>query len=141
MTAQKRVTYPLEDELRWGHRIPLSVHATHSLDDALTAFGLLDIGKKLYKQTGVFRHDETNSDLFFVTLEKSERDYSPSTRYKDYAISPLLFHWQSQSGTTQASPTGQRYIHHRKRGGHVLLFVWPGKSKMVGRCPIRFSAP
>ena len=110
-------------KLRWGHRIPLSVHARHTLDDALTAFGLLDIGKKLFKQTGVFRHEETNSELFFVTLEKSERDYSPSTLYKDYAISPLLFHWESQSGTTQASPTGQRYIHHRERGGHILLFV------------------
>ena len=58
-----------------------------------------------------------------MTLEKSERDYSPSTLYKDYAISPMLFHWESQSGTTQASPTGQRYIHHRERGGHILLFV------------------
>ena len=37
---------------------------------------------------GVFRDERTNSDLFFVTLEKSERDYSPSTLYKDYAISP-----------------------------------------------------
>ena len=119
----EHVTYPLDDELKWTHRIPLSVHARHTLDDALTAFGLLDIGKKLYKQRGVFRHEDTNSELFFVTLEKSERDYSPSTLYKDYAISPLLFHWESQSITTQASPTGQRYIHHRERGGHILLFV------------------
>ena len=43
----EHVTYPLDDELKWGHRIPLSVHARHTLDDALTAFGLLDIGKKL----------------------------------------------------------------------------------------------
>jgi superfamily II DNA or RNA helicase/HKD family nuclease len=119
----EHLTYPLDDELKWRHHIPLSVHARHTLDDALTAFGLLDIGKKLYKQTGVFRHEDTNCDLFFVTLEKSERDYSPSTLYKDYAISRLLFHWESQSITTQQSPTGQRYIHHRERGGHVLLFV------------------
>ena len=30
--------------------------------------------------------------------------------YKDYAISPELFHWESQSITSQASRTGQRYI-------------------------------
>ena len=94
----EHVTYPLDEELKWKHRIPLSVHARHTLDDALTAFGLLDIGRKLFKQRGVFRHEDTNSELFFVTLEKSERDYSPSTLYKDYAISPWLFHWESQSG-------------------------------------------
>jgi hypothetical protein len=38
-------------------------------------------------------------------------------------ISPTLFHWESQSTTTQAFPTGQRYIHHRERGSSVLLFV------------------
>ena len=35
----EHVTYPLDDELKWKHRIPLSVHARHTLDDALTAFG------------------------------------------------------------------------------------------------------
>jgi hypothetical protein len=35
----------------------------------------------------------------------------------------VLFHWESQSGTREASPTGQRYIHHRARGTNVLLFV------------------
>ena len=32
---------------------------------------------------GTYRDQATNSGLFFVTLEKSERDYSPSTLYKD----------------------------------------------------------
>ena len=118
-----RLTYPLNEDLRWEHRVPLSVHARHTMDDVLTAFGLLDIAKPFWKQTGVVRDNATNSDLFFVTLEKSERDYSPSTLYKDYAISPVLFHWESQSGTTRSSPTGQRYIHHGERGGHIFLFV------------------
>jgi hypothetical protein len=137
----EHLTYPLDDELEWRHHIPLSVHATHTLDDALTAFGLLDIGKKLYKQTGVFRHDETNSELFFVTLEKSEHDYSPSTLYKDYAISQSLFHWESQSGTTQASPTGQRYIHHKERGGQILLFVRTRQEKDGRTMPYTLLGP
>jgi hypothetical protein len=33
-----------------------------------------------------------------------------------------LFHWESQSLTREASPTGQRYIHHRERGSRVLLY-------------------
>lgn len=135
------ITYPLDQVMGWSHRIPLSVHARHSLRDVLTAFGKLRVGAALYEQTGVFRDDDTNSDLFFVTLEKSERDYSPSTLYQDYAISPQLFHWQSQSGTTQHSPTGQRYIHHQARGGNILLFV-RHRRKQDGRAmPYTFLGP
>ncbi len=38
-------------------------------------------------------------------------------------VGPSLFHWESQSTTTETSPTGQRYIHHGSRGSRVLLFV------------------
>lgn len=47
-------------------------------------------------------HPDTNTDYFFITLQKSEKDYSPSTRYRDYAISPELF-------------TGSRNRRRRKR--------------------------
>jgi hypothetical protein len=63
------------------------------------------------------------TDLLFITLRKSEALFSPSTRYRDLALGPTLFHWESQSTTTAASPTGQRYIHHAARGSRVLLFV------------------
>ena len=67
------------------------------------------------------------SDLFFITLNKSDEDYSPTTRYQDYPISPTLFHWESQSRTATASPTGQRYVHHAERGSKVILFVRENK--------------
>lgn len=76
-----------------------------------------------------------------MTLEKSERDYSPSTLYKDYAISPELFHWESQSGTSQQSPTGQRYIQHEHRGGHILLFVRPRRKQGGRAMPYTFLGP
>lgn len=72
---------------------------------------------------GVMFDPATQCDVFFVTLEKSEERYSPTTMYKDYAISPALFHWESQSMTSEGSATGQRYIHHGERGTHVLLFA------------------
>jgi hypothetical protein len=72
---------------------------------------------------GVVRVDGEKTDLFFVTLEKSEGDYSPTTRYEDYPISPTLFHWESQSTTSPESKTGQRYIHHVETGDAVVLFV------------------
>jgi hypothetical protein len=59
----------------------------------------------------------------FITLRKSEALFSPTTRYHDLALGPSLSHWESQSTTTAASATGQRYIHHEARGSRVLLFV------------------
>ena len=73
-----------------------------------------------------------NSDAFLVTLHKSEAQYSPTTMYQDYAISPDLFHWESQSGTTVTSRTGQRYLNHRSEGSHVLLFTRPQKVTEFG---------
>ena len=75
---------------------------------------------------------EANADAFLVTLHKSEADYSPTTMYQDYAINPELFHWESQSGTTVASKTGQRYLNHRANGSHVLLFTRPQKVSAFG---------
>lgn len=70
-------------------------------------------------------------DVFFVTLNKADKDYSPTTMYNDYSINESLFHWQSQSTTAADSPTGQRYIHHGERGSKVLLFVREFKTDRV----------
>jgi hypothetical protein len=71
---------------------------------------------------GVLWHQASATDLLFITLRKSEALFSPSTRYRDLALGPSLFHWESQSTTTASSPTGQRYIHHASRGSRVLLY-------------------
>jgi hypothetical protein len=57
----------------------------------------------------------TDAHYCFLTLEKSEKHYSRTTRYRDYAMSPEESHWESQSTTRDASDIGQRYIHHRPR--------------------------
>jgi len=54
---------------------------------------------------------------------RREALFSPTTRYRDLALGPSLFHWESQSTTTASSATGQRYVHHEARGSRVLLFV------------------
>ena len=50
-------------------------------------------------QTGVLWDESSESDLFAFTLDKSSGGFSPTTRYRDYAISPELIHWESQSAT------------------------------------------
>lgn len=135
------LTYPLDDELGWQHHVPLSVHARHTTDEIFAAFGLKTFDKGAYTQTGVVRDETTNSDFFLVTLEKSDRDYSPTTRYHDYAISPTQFHWQSQSKQTQRSKTGQRYINHRSNRGNILLFVRQCKQRSGRAEPYTFLGP
>jgi hypothetical protein len=66
---------------------------------------------------------ERKMDAFFVTVRKTAARFSPTTMYEDYATSEGIFHWQSQSTTRAASPTGRRYIEHEKRGYTPLLFV------------------
>jgi hypothetical protein len=122
--------------------IPLHVHATYSRDEVLAAFGAVDPARRPSLQTGVWYHQATDTDVLLVTLRKSERDYSPTTLYNDYAISPELFHWESQSATWQASATGQRYLATNRRRGQVLLFVREARTGAGGATsPYLFLGP
>src|ERR1035441_6535056 len=56
-----------------------------------------------------------------VAVDKSEKAFSPSPRYEDFAIGPTRFHWQSQSTTGENSPTGQRYVHQSDNKARFLL--------------------
>jgi hypothetical protein len=73
------------------------------------------------------------TDCFFVTLDKSGQSFSPTTRYRDYPISPSEFHWESQSTTRLGSPTGLRYIGQRDPGWRFLLFVRESPQLPSGR--------
>ena len=79
-----------------------------------------------------------NVDAFFVTLSKSEANYSPTTMYRDYPISPTLFHWESQSTTSAESKTGQRYL---SGSSSVLLFVREYQQNQFGTTPYLFAGP
>ena len=122
-TTASRFTFPLEGELSWGFPIPLAVHSQYTLEDILTAFGNMTFDKRYRMREGKVYDPVSRSDILVPTVEKSEKHYSPTTRYRDYAISRELFHWESQNTTTERSPTAQRYIHHRKQGTNILLFV------------------
>lgn len=114
---------PLDQILAWRHHVPLGVHGRATRDEILSAFGRLSFARRSAIREGVYFDRETNTDLFFVTLEKTEGHYSPSTMYRDYAISPELFHWESQSQTSSDSETGRRYLNQRTHNTNVILFV------------------
>ncbi len=103
--------------------IPLELHANYSTAQVLAAFGVSTIEKRMPFREGVKYVDEYNTDVFFITLRKSEKHFTETTLYEDYAIDANLFHWQSQSRTTLSSPTGQRYVNQRSNRSKVILFA------------------
>ena len=111
-----------------GFDCPLDLHCTYTRDQLLVA---LDFLKPATVREGVKWLPDQKLDVFFVTLNKADKDYSPTTMYNDYSINEWLFHWQSQSTTAENSPTGQRYIHHVERGSQVLLFVREFKADRI----------
>lgn len=136
--TSRRPLVPLEGPLA---TTGLQIHARYSREEVLAALGYGTLQKKpSYFQEGVLHTTVAGEevDAFFVTLTKSEADYSPSTLYRDYPISPTLFHWESQSTTRAESPTGQRY---RDGTSNVLLFVRHERQGEFGTEPYTFLGP
>lgn len=97
----------IDEPVELGFDCPLDLHCTYTRDQLLVA---MDFLKPATVREGVKWLPEKQLDVFFVTLNKADKDYSPTTMYHDYSINENLFHWQSQSTTAADSPTGQRYI-------------------------------
>ena len=102
---------------------PLHSHATYTLSELVAGYGVTSKGVLVAPREGLL-YVPAETDLFFVTLNKSDEDYSPTTRIPGLLpISPTLFHWESQSRAAVASVTAQRYINHEIRGSKILLCV------------------
>lgn len=102
---------------------PLTIHSLYSRDEILVGLGHWTMDRRPQQQEGTLHLRQKKVDAFFVTLQKTEDEYSPTTMYEDYLISHGLFHWQTQSTTSSTSPTAQRYFNHRSLGYTPLLFV------------------
>ena len=113
----------------WRDHIPLQMHGEYGKSEILTALGHWRVGHLPRFTEGVLHLKNEKADAFFVDLNKSANQYSPTTMYDDYIISDTLFHWQSQSTTSESSPTGKRYIDHKNLGYTPLLFV-RGRKKL-----------
>ena len=122
---------PLVDDLAG---LPLTVHASYSREEILPALEQSSIGGFMpgHFREGVRWCESIQTDALLITLEKDEKDFSPQTRYRDYAMNDSLFHWESQNQTSSTSPTGLRYQAHKAQGTHVMLFVRRYKKTDVG---------
>ncbi len=101
--------------------LPFALHSAYSRDEIAAPFR--DNPESM--RQGTFYVEPMELDLHLVTLRKSERHFSPTTRYHDYLISPDQLHWESQSTTTLGSPTGQRLTQGE---GRHLFFIREDKA-------------
>ncbi|MFC6525083.1 DUF3427 domain-containing protein [Nonomuraea rubra] len=104
--------------------VPLHVHARHSKNEVLAAFG---VDKPVHKREGVRYVQAHQADLFFATIDKSEGRYSPTTLYLNRAISEELFLWESQSMLRSSTPTARRYV-----TGDSTVHLYVRRSKREG---------
>lgn len=109
--------------LRLPFPSPLTLHGTYGMREVSAAFGKANLLTTGPTGTGVISVPEKKLYLHFVTFEKTEKLFSESTMYRDYPISSKRLHWESQSNTSQDTPTGQNYIHHVELGYTILFFA------------------
>jgi hypothetical protein len=113
----------VEKDIDLKFDFPLKLHSRYNREEILVALGLSSFKKKSSNREGVAQNKDLNIEALFVTLKKTEKEYSPTTMYEDYALNKRLFHWQSQNSTAPDSPKGESYIKHRDKGKKILLFV------------------
>ena len=120
-----------------GEDIPLRTHAYYSREELFAGLaGQEDsFGVPTGFREGVKTFNSSNTTALVVNLEKSEKHFSPTTMYKDYAISISEFAWDSQNTTTPESPTGQLFQHHKELGRRIVLFVRRNKTDAIGTSP------
>ena len=123
---------PIYPESDW----PLALHRRYERREIVAAVGDRGVGDKIsIPQGGILKLDDSKRELLFVTLDKSGGDFSATTRYRDYAISPDQFHWETQSAASVAT-SGRRYVESATNGWRFFLFV-----RVAPTDPFHFAGP
>ncbi|MEK8053134.1 DUF3427 domain-containing protein [Ideonella sp. DXS22W] len=112
---------------------PLCLHAAYQVREVLTAVGWLTATARAPFQAGVLALQQRKTELLFVTLDKRE-GYHDGIAYQDYAISPDLFHWQSQNTAGPQTVAGRRYLGSPGNGWRFQLFVRASRSMPYRAC-------
>jgi len=132
--------FPTQD-IYLGYPCSLRLHAAYGYREITAAFGKATIQSSGPTGVGVIHIKALKTYIHFVTFRKEDKDFAPTTRYKDYPISRTRLHWESQAGTTQSSGTGQNYIHFQERGYTILFFARLEKQQEGETAPFLFLGP
>lgn len=113
----QRVTFPQTSNY-------LELHRSYSSKQIAAALGT----DGMTIQGGVYYQRSTDSDAFFITRLKGDKEFSPTTMYKDHAKSQNIFHWESPNNTTLISDPGKRYVSDDYT---KMLFVRQSKKRQM----------
>lgn len=117
-----------------GEGLPLALeqYGVYTREEIFAIFGRQKADKKMQGSVaGVFNIEELNTELFFVTLNKSEKDFSATTMYDDYVVSENQFHWKSQNTDTHQG-SGKRFVQQAINKKKFVLFVRESKEDGFG---------
>jgi superfamily II DNA or RNA helicase len=132
--------FPIQP-IKLSYPCTLQLHAAYGSAEIKAAFQLATLHKSGPTGVGVFHVEDVKTYIHLVTFRKSEKDFSPTTQYRDYPISRTQLHWESQSGTSQSSATGQNYLYFVERGYTILFFARLEKSVVGETSPFIFLGP
>lgn len=119
-----RERIPTAEEVRPVPDWPIALHHHYSRREIMAGIGYTQPGKKASTpQGGILQLHADKREILLVTLDKSASSFSPTTRYKDYAISRDLFHWETQSAASVSRPSGRRYLDSPGNAWTFFLFV------------------
>ncbi len=102
---------------------PLALHRHYQRREIVAAVGFVRAGEKGKTPQGGILKLDGGRELLFVTLDKSGKGFSPSTRYRDYAVSRECFHWETQGAASVDRASGRRYVESPGNGCTFHLFV------------------
>jgi superfamily II DNA or RNA helicase len=119
-----------------GMPVALEQYGCYTREEIFAIFGRQTADKKMQGSVaGVFNIEELNTELFFVTLNKSDKDFSATTMYDDHVVCESKFHWKSQN-TDSHQGRGRRFVEQRSNGKKFILFVREYKKDGYGNtCP------
>lgn len=128
-------------EIQLPYPCDLKLHGRYGSAEIKAALGISNINRSGPTGLGVIPIEPLKTYVHLITFRKDERDFSPTTQYQDYPISRTKIHWESQSNTSQSSPTGQNYINFKERGYTVLFFARLEKRDAGETCPFIYLGP
>ena len=119
-----------------GMPMALEQYGCYTREEVFAIFGRQTSDRKMQGSVaGVFNIEELNTELFFVTLNKSDKDFSATTMYDDYVVSEQQFHWKSQNTDTHQD-RGRRFVEQAQNKKKFVLFVRENKKDGFGNtCP------
>ena len=122
-------TTPIADDIIPG----LELYGCYTREEVFTLAGRQTADVRMRgAASGVFFLQELNATLLFVTLNKSEKDFSPTTQYNDYLINEEYFHWQSRNTDSHNNKGGRHYTEQPETKNKIILFVREEKKDGFG---------